>query len=91
MLWHAIYGVGTDTLFLHNQFVNLFDRARKQIARNVRNRRIALELTQEQLAERAQLDLRHFQKIEAGELNLTLKTLCLLARALRTNLVDLLS
>jgi DNA-binding Xre family transcriptional regulator len=37
-----------------------------------------------------QIATRHFQKLEAGELNLTLRTLCRLAEALEVRPADLL-
>jgi transcriptional regulator with XRE-family HTH domain len=40
-------------------------------------------MTQEAVAERLHMVPRHYQKIEAGELNVTLSTLCKLALALR--------
>ena len=41
-------------------------------------------MTQERLAEAAQIDCRHVQRIEAGQANLELSTLCHLANALDT-------
>jgi transcriptional regulator with XRE-family HTH domain len=41
------------------------------------------------LAERGEFDVRHVQKLEAGELNVSLKTLCRLAAALRVTLSEL--
>ena len=55
----------------------------------MRRRRIGLGLTQEDFAERANLDVRHVQKIEAGDVNLTLRTLSVVAKALRLSMRDL--
>ena len=56
----------------------------------VRRLRGEAGLTQEQLAGRARLASRHLQKIEAGEVNLTLATLERLAQALQVNAASLL-
>lgn len=48
----------------------------------LQEKRLAYPLTQEQLAERAQIDWRHLQKIEAGTCNATLATWEKLATAL---------
>lgn len=47
----------------------------KSFGQNVRRLRVARSLTQEALAERAELNIRTVQKIEAGELNILLTTL----------------
>ena len=53
-----------------------------RVARNIRRLRQTRKLTQEALAFRARLAVRHIQKLEAGEVNITLKTLLRLATAL---------
>lgn len=63
----------------------------RTLAKRVRLRRKALGLSQEQLAERATLDVRHVQKIEAADINMTLATLCKISSALRLPITDLLS
>ena len=85
----ASCGVGYEPLEPQNQGVASFDRARRTVASNVRRRRIGLGLTQEDFAERANLDVRHVQKIEAGDVNLTLRTLSVVAKALRLSMRDL--
>jgi transcriptional regulator with XRE-family HTH domain len=50
---------------------------------NLRRQRSALGLSQEEVAERLGIATRHYQKIESGELNVTLATLCKVADALR--------
>lgn len=55
---------------------------RRLLAANVHRYRGTLGLTVEAAAERADLDRRHWQKVEAGEVNATLRTLARLSRAL---------
>ena len=57
----------------------------------LRARRNELGLTQDEVAERMGMTVRHYQKIEGGELNITLRTLQRAATALRTTAADLLS
>ena len=56
----------------------------------MRRRRIELGLTQEDVADRMQMVSRQYQKLEAGAVNVTLATLCRIADALETGVVDLL-
>jgi DNA-binding XRE family transcriptional regulator len=56
---------------------------RHRLGRAVLQSRIRLNLTQEQLAERASIDRRFIQKIEAGELGTSLAVLKRLRKALR--------
>ena len=49
---------------------------------NVRRERTARNLTREKLAERADLNIRTLQKIEAGELNVLVTTAARIQRAL---------
>ena len=63
----------------------------KKFGANVRRERDARNLTQERLAELADLHLRSLQKIEAGEMNLLLTTVLRIKRALKcpwTKLLD---
>ena len=55
----------------------------KKIGANIRRERITAGLTQEGLAERADLNIRTLQKIEAGELNILITTAIRIQRALR--------
>lgn len=59
------------------------------LATRVRVLRREQGLTQEQLADRAGLNPRHVQKVEAGELNVTISTLSALALALGVTITDL--
>ena len=54
----------------------------RALRKKIRARREALGFTQEEMAERLHITTRHYQKIEAGELNVTLRTLCKVADAL---------
>jgi len=56
------------------------------LARNVRRRRNALKLTLAAASERVHLHWRHWQKIEAGDVNVTLDTLVRVAGALGVEL-----
>ncbi len=60
-----------------------------KLGRRVRELRAARQLTQEELARRAQLDPKHVQTIEAGDSNLTVSTLLGLANALGCTVSDL--
>jgi transcriptional regulator with XRE-family HTH domain len=66
------------------------EKARTRFAQGIRKRRAALKRTQEEIAEAAGLSPRHYQKLEAAELNMTLATMCRVADALCLALRDLL-
>jgi len=55
----------------------------KHFGANVRRERVAAGLTQEKLAEKADLNIRTLQSIEAGEMNLLVTTALRIQRALR--------
>jgi transcriptional regulator with XRE-family HTH domain len=57
---------------------------------NVRRERMALEMTQERLAEMADLNIRTVQKIEAGRMNVLITTATRIQEALRCRWDDLL-
>ncbi len=59
------------------------------LARAVRRRRLKLGLTQEQVADAARIVPRHYQKLEAGEVNFSLKTLIRMADALDCDVANL--
>ncbi len=61
-----------------------------RIARHVRSLRSAKGLTQEAVAHRAGLVLRHYQKIEAAEVNVTIDSLVKVAGALDVDVSALL-
>lgn len=54
----------------------------KQFGANVRRERVAANLTQEKLAEKADLNIRTLQSIEAGKLNVLITTACRIKRAI---------
>jgi transcriptional regulator with XRE-family HTH domain len=62
----------------------------RELGRRVRSARIALDLTQEQAAAAADIDYKHWQAIEAGRANATMRTLVHVARALRMTVWELL-
>lgn len=57
-------------------------RLRRQLAAAVRRIRQEKKLTLEDVAHRAGMHWRHWQKVEAGEVNATLRTLARLSAAL---------
>ena len=54
----------------------------KEFGANVRRERVAAKLTQERLAEKADLNIRTLQSVEAGELNILMTTAVRLHRVL---------
>ena len=64
---------------------------RNRLRENVRTRRNAASLTLKKASERAEMHWRHWQKIEAGQTNVTLFTLVRVADALNTDPSSLLS
>jgi transcriptional regulator with XRE-family HTH domain len=65
-------------------------RLRTRLATSVRRLRSERSWTQEQAAEAAGLNPRHYQKIEEGTVNTTLRTLELLCRGFSVDVVELL-
>jgi transcriptional regulator with XRE-family HTH domain len=65
-------------------------RLRRALARNLRAERTERGLTLEAASELAGMHWRHWQKLEAGEVNATLRTLARLGDALGTSPDDLL-
>jgi transcriptional regulator with XRE-family HTH domain len=66
-----------------------FKREAKALGLRIRSLREAAGWTLEKCAERAELDLKHLQKIESGQLNVTLVTLSRIATGFRVPLSDL--
>ena len=60
--------------------------AQSLLAGNVRRLRENLKWTQEQAAEASEVAVRHFQKIEAGDVNVTVATLVRVAKAFRVSI-----
>ena len=59
--------------------------------KRVREKRLALELTQEGLAERASLHTTYLSSIERGERNVALENIIAIAKALKCSPKDLIS
>lgn len=66
------------------------DVLRQRLRVNVRSLRHAAGLTLKKGSERAEMHWRHWQKIEAGEVNVTLQTLVRLGESLDVDPSDLL-
>ncbi|MEK7214476.1 MAG: helix-turn-helix transcriptional regulator [Chloroflexota bacterium] len=62
----------------------------QRIARRVREMRTRQHLTQEAVAAGARLAVRHLQKVEAGEVNITVRSLVRIASALDVDVSELL-
>ena len=58
------------------------EEIRQRLGRSIRAARSARSMTQEAVAARSGMGWRHLQKIEAGEVNVTLRTICRVATAL---------
>lgn len=65
------------------------DAALFELGRRINELRGAAGLTQEQLAERVAMDVKDVQRIEAGEVNVTFRTLVRLAAGLGCTLAEL--
>ena len=63
---------------------------RQRLSINVRALRNSAMLTLKKSSERAEMHWRHWQKIEAGQVNITLQTLARIAEVLGTDPADLL-
>jgi transcriptional regulator with XRE-family HTH domain len=65
------------------------DQVRRALGRKVRELRTGLKLSQEQLAERANLHWTHISGIERGQYNVKLSTVTQVARGLGITLSEL--
>jgi len=61
----------------------------RQLGRRLRDARSAADLTQEEAASRAGIDYKRWQRLEAGEVNATVRTLVRAAKAVGTTFADL--
>ena len=77
---------------MDNGRVTQHDRLVRSLARAIRERRESLgpQATQEDIANKARVSVRHMQKIEKGLGNPKLDTLLAISKALKTNLQTLL-
>ncbi len=66
-----------------------YQTAARKLGQHIKALRLEQGWTLEALAERADLDLKHLQKIEAGQLNVTLVTLVRVASGLRVPISEL--
>lgn len=66
------------------------DRELRALGKNVRERRTALGLSQQQLARKAGLDRSYLSEVERGLRNVSLLRIAHLANALGTSIADLL-
>lgn len=65
------------------------DHLQRHVAARVRELRLSQDLTQQEVAGRANFDFRYWGKVESGELNPTLKTLGKIALALEVPMCEL--
>jgi transcriptional regulator with XRE-family HTH domain len=64
---------------------------RQRLSANVRALRTKAGMSAREAAERAEIPLRQWQRVEAGDVNATLKTLARIAYALRVDVLALLA
>ncbi len=89
----AIYGVYGKWARSYRPLVPSRSRlpsAQQRLATAAKRERARLGWTQEQAAEIARLNIRHYQKIEDGAVNVTLRTVELLGEAFGVDIADLL-
>lgn len=65
-----------------------FDSYLKKVGKNIQHARRRLKLTQEDMADKG-FNYRYYQKMEGGRVNLTLKTLWILSRALKCSVYQI--
>jgi transcriptional regulator with XRE-family HTH domain len=70
--------------------IDSFGKVCSRLGRTLKRLRKGRSMTQEEMATRAGIGWRHLQKIEAGEVNVTLRTLYRLGSSLRVDLGTLL-
>lgn len=68
-----------------------FETIQRVLGRRIHHVRIAKGLSQEAAAARAQIDYKRWQRIEAGEVNCTVRTLVRVADALEVSFWSLMS
>jgi transcriptional regulator with XRE-family HTH domain len=66
-----------------------FDVFIRRVAKNVKKARLDSKLTQRDIEDSTGIAVRHYQTIESGRANCTLKTLYLLSKAFKMDPADL--
>ena len=66
-----------------------FPQYLKQVARNIRAARVRRGLRQVDVEEKIGLEYKHYQKIEAGKVNISLETLYRLAKLFKVEVDEL--
>lgn len=85
MSLHGVCAVTVKWVVTARCAVSLKPEIKREMVRfgaNVRRERVARSVTQEKMAELADLNIRTLQRIEAGEINLLLPTVLRIQRAL---------
>ncbi len=67
-----------------------FGKVQKQLGKRIRAARVEAELPQEQAAAEAGIDYKRWQKLEAGDVNVTIQTIYRVAEALGLSFWELL-
>lgn len=88
--WYGVQVKGSFTPYFDVPKPNELLALQKVFGANVRRERHLRGLTQERLAELAELSLRNVQRIEAGEINVLMTTVVRIRRALDCSAGDLL-
>jgi transcriptional regulator with XRE-family HTH domain len=65
------------------------DASLRRLGRSLRTYRVARDMTQEEVAERAHIDPKHYQAMESGLSNVTFATLLAVSKALDVSLSEL--
>lgn len=66
------------------------EQIQRAVGRSIRAARLAAELTQEQAASKAGIDYKRWQRLEAGEVNMTVRTLVRVSKAVGVTFWELL-
>ena len=74
---------------MKNKSNNDFREFLELIGNNLKKERIKQELNQEKFAEMSDIDYKYYQRIEAGNVNITMKTLYKLSESLKIDPVEL--
>ncbi|NBU20134.1 XRE family transcriptional regulator [bacterium] len=69
--------------------ITRFDLYLKRVGNNIKNIRLKSELTQLQVVEKTGIELRYYQRMESGRINMTLMTLYKLAKFFNVEMYEL--